>query len=59
MVSGSPGPSPKPLRVRSHGMQVCSVLQVGLSMQLLGGGLPRDKGRTPGQEVGNMLSPPL
>lgn len=29
-----------------------------LSMQLLGGGLPRDKGGDPRLEVGNMLSPP-
>lgn len=28
-----------------------------LSMQLLGGGLPRDKGGDPRLEVGNMLSP--
>lgn len=56
---GRSGLSPKPLRVRvTHNAGTALCCEQALSLQLLGGGLPGDKGGDPGLEVGNMLSPP-
>ena len=56
---GRSGLSQKPPRARvTHNAGTALSCEQALSLQLLGGGLPGDKGVDPGLEVGNMPSPP-